>query len=232
MANIVHHGATYEKSEPELHRPCTDYTETRCAMTNDSNTKPDGMTRLESILYPIFGRPTGLLGRLGGRMMAGRKTDTIERVVELLSIRPTDHVLEVGFGPGDGIQIASTVASEGFVAGVDYSRPMVEMAHDRNAAAIETGSVELQYGAAADLPYEDDRFDRAFSINSMQLWPDACAGLEEMRRVLKPGGTIALAFTSHAHQSRDELVSVLSKAGFEDVQIDENDDTLYVISRI
>lgn len=190
-------------------------------MAHDPETTPDDMTLTETILYRMFGRPTGLLGRLGGRVMAGGKTDTIEWVLELLSVQPTDSVLEIGFGPGDGVRLASTAAPEGFVAGVDYSRPMVEMACDRNAAAIETGRVELRYGSAADLPYEDDTFEKAFSINSMQAWPDACGSLREIRRVLKPDGTVALAFTPHANQSRDELMNTLPKAGFDDGQLHE-----------
>lgn len=200
-------------------------------MIPDSESVPDDMTLSETILYRIFGRPTGLLGRLGGRVMAGGKNDMIEWVLALLSVQPTDHVLEVGFGPGDGIQLASTAASDGFVAGVDYSRPMVEMARDRNSSRIQEERVELRYGSATDIPYENGTFDTAFSINSMQVWPDARAGLTEIQRVLKPGGRVALGFTPHAHQSRTELMETLSEAGFEDVQLHESEHGICAITK-
>lgn len=192
-------------------------------MTHDPETTPDEMTLTEMILYRMFGRPTCLLGRLGGWVMASGKNDMTEWVVELLSIQPTDHVLEIGFGPGDGVRLASTAAPDGFVAGVDYSRPMVEMARDRNAAVIESGRFELRYGSAAEFPYEDSTFEKAFSINSMQAWPDVCAGLREIRRVLTTGGTVALAFTPHANQPRDELMETLHETGFDDGQFHEID---------
>jgi ubiquinone/menaquinone biosynthesis C-methylase UbiE len=42
------------------------------------------------------------------------------------------------------------------------------------------------------LLFEDDTFDKALAINSMQVWADAMAGLREIRRVLKSGGRVAL----------------------------------------
>jgi hypothetical protein len=53
-------------------------------------------------VYSQFHRPAGLLGRVVGWIMANRPSN-IERsrwTVDLLNVQPTDHVLEIGFGPG------------------------------------------------------------------------------------------------------------------------------------
>lgn len=180
-------------------------------------------TITERLLYRAFGRPTGLLGRIGGWILAGGKDEMIEWVVGLLSVQPTDRVIEVGFGPGDGVRLTAETASDGFVAGVDYSEQMVRTARERNAAAIEQGTVNLRYGRASELPFEADSFEKAFSINSMQLWPDVQAGLEELQRVLTPDGTAAFGATPHANQSPEDLTRILTSAGFEAVQIHERD---------
>ncbi|QLG28871.1 methyltransferase domain-containing protein [Halorarum halophilum] len=178
----------------------------------------------EALLYRTFGRPRGLLGRLGGRLMTGRdKREMAEWVLSGLAVEPTDRVLEVGFGPGIGIQTAADAAPEGLVAGVDYSREMVEMARTRNAEAVDAGRVDLRYGPADDLPFDDAAFNAAFSINSMQVWPDAAAGLQEIRRVLHPGGRLALGFTPIAGQSSGELRPLLERAGFDDVRVEEGE---------
>ena len=172
----------------------------------------------------MFGRPRGIAGRIGGRLMTGQdKRKMAEWVLSEVAIQPSDRILEVGFGPGLGIQAALAVATDGFVAGIDYSHEMVELARKRNAEAVETGRVNLRYGSAEDIPFENAVFDTVFSINSMQVWPDAAAGLREMRRVLKSSRQVALAFTPIADQSRDELQPLLSRVGFSDIQIGERE---------
>lgn len=170
----------------------------------------------------MFGRPRGIAGRIGGQLMMGQdKRKMAEWVLSKVTIKPSDRILEVGFGPGLGIQAASAITTDGFVAGIDYSHEMVELARKQNAKAVETGRVNLRYGSAEDIPFENAVFDTVFSINSMQVWSDAVAGLWEMRRVLKSSGQVALAFTPIADQSRDELRPLLSQVGFSDIQIEK-----------
>src|SRR5262245_7776189 len=99
---------------------------------------------LQSLSMRAFGRPKGVLGKLGGVIMAWTNRAIAARVVELLNIQPSDRVLEVGFGPGVGIQLLAEKATSGEVAGIDCSEEMVEQATARNAAAVEHGRVELQ----------------------------------------------------------------------------------------
>jgi ubiquinone/menaquinone biosynthesis C-methylase UbiE len=46
--------------------------------------------------------------------------------------------------------------------------------------------IDLQPGSVEQLPYANDIFDKAMTINSLHIWPDAIDGLQEIRRVLKP----------------------------------------------
>lgn len=176
------------------------------------------MGLLGRIADRMFGRPSGYLGRIGGRIMERTNADVAAAVVDELDLAPTDSVLEVGFGPGVGIELAAETAVDGFVAGVDPSATMVERTTRRNRAAIEAGTVDLRYGTATDLPFADATFDAAFSINSLHLWGDPRAGLAEIARVLKPGGTVAVTLTSRADRPEEPLESLLRAAGFEDVR--------------
>jgi len=69
------------------------------------------------------------------------------------------------------------------------------------------------------LPFEDNMFDVALAITSMQVWPDVAAGLQEIRRVLKTGGRIALGFTPYSGQSRAGLTGILSAADFAEARL-------------
>lgn len=179
----------------------------------------------------MFGRPRGMVGRIGGRLMTGQeKRDMAEWVFSEVGVASSDHILEVGFGAGLGIEVAVDATPEGFVAGIDYSQEMVEMARERNATAVETNHVDLRYGSVDDIPSEDAVFDMVFSINSMQVWPDAVAGLREIRRILKPGGQVALAFTPIAGQPSDELSVLLSRAGFGSIRIEDREGKICAIT--
>jgi ubiquinone/menaquinone biosynthesis C-methylase UbiE len=111
----------------------------------------------------------------------------------------------------------------GYVAGVDPSKEMVEQAGARNAEAVASGRVDLQLGSAESLPFAADTFDKAMAINSLQIWPDAIAGLREVWRVLRPAGTIALGFTRHSGQQKAGLDEMLAAAGFTDVRLVERE---------
>jgi ubiquinone/menaquinone biosynthesis C-methylase UbiE len=181
------------------------------------------MSVTRNILLHMFGRPRGLLGRLGGIIMAHTNEDCGAWVADLLEIGPNDSVLEVGFGPGVIIQRLSKLASAGHVAGIDLSQEMVEQARARNAAAIESGRVDLRRGSVESLPFDDDAFDKALAVNSMQVWPDPAGGLREMRRVMKPGAKVALGFTPYSGQPNKGLTEMLTAAGFQQANVVERD---------
>ena len=180
------------------------------------------MSFARNILMRMFGRPEGILGRLGGRIMARSNRDCAAWVVGQLGIRERDNILEIGFGPGVAIALLAETPA-GHIAGVDQSVEMVEQATARNAETIAHGRVSLQRGSVERLRFADGTFDRALAINSMQTWPDAIGGLREVHRVLKPGGALALGFTRHSGQSKGRLAETLLSAGFTAVSVLEHD---------
>ena len=177
------------------------------------------MSMVRGLFMRAFGRPTGVLGKLGGRIMARSNHACAAWVIERLGVQPTDRVLEVGFGPGMGIQILAGRTTAGQVDGVDPSPEMIAQASARNDDAIKGGRVVLQRGSVESLPFDDSTFDKALAINSMQAWPDARPGLREIQRVLKHGGNVALGFTVNSGQSKEGVAELLTAAGFAQARI-------------
>jgi hypothetical protein len=101
-----------------------------------------------NLLINMFGRPSGIIGRLGGVIMARMNADSGVWVAGLLEVTPNDAVLEIGFEPGVIIQCPSTLVSTGHVSGIDPSPEMLEQARARNAIAIKEGRVDLRSAAA------------------------------------------------------------------------------------
>ena len=176
----------------------------------------------EYVMEPMFCLPQGMLGRFGGRLMS------LDRflpawVLDLLDVDPSDSVLEVGSGPGVGLELAAARAHAGRVVGVDPSEAMLEMAHRRNRARIEVGRVELRLGTVDKLPFEDATFDKAMAMNSLHLWSKPVAGLTEVRRTLRPGGRIAVAITRFSYASPDKFEPYLIDSGFADIGVHTSD---------
>jgi ubiquinone/menaquinone biosynthesis C-methylase UbiE len=169
-----------------------------------------------------FGNPTGWLGDLVGRVMATSNASRSRWVLSLLGIEPQHHVLEVGFGPGMDIERTAAIATEGIVAGIDHSPTMLRMASERNARSITEGRVHLEIASATRLPFDGGSFDRIFSINCVQFWPDLASGIVEARRVLRPGGRLAIAIQPRKRGAtpadtlswRDRLEAAMRAAGF------------------
>ncbi|WP_324716670.1 class I SAM-dependent methyltransferase [Carboxydochorda subterranea] len=173
-----------------------------------------------------FGRPSGLAGRLVGALMAHSNRELNAWTVELLGVKDGERVLEVGFGPGIGVEHLARTSRAAFIAGVDHSPLMVQQARRRNAAFVQEGRVELRWASVSALPFGDSSFDKAFCVNSIQFWPDPQDNLREVQRVLRPGGLVAVTLQPRWAEAEStvagvgqQLVALVAGAGFADVRL-------------
>lgn len=112
----------------------------------------------------------------------------VPALVELLSLRPGQSVLDVACGTGSVTRhILGQVGSEGHVVGLDVNSTMLEMA---NRIAPE---IEWREGNVLELPFPEGEFDAVVCQQGLQFFPDKPKALREMHRVLDPNGTLALA---------------------------------------
>jgi SAM-dependent methyltransferase len=175
-----------------------------------------------------FGRPTGVAGALAGWVMAHRSSNRRRNawVVSMLDVRSRDRVLEVGFGPGIAIQHLSRLARDGVVCGIDHSEVMLRQARRRNAAAVRAGRVDLRLASVERLPTFDAPFDKIVAVNVIGMWPRPVERLRELRRLLRPGGKIAIAMQPRAPGASDEtsakrgaeIAAQLAAAGFSQIR--------------
>ena len=185
---------------------------------------------LRPLLRAQFGQPSGLFGEIAGRLMARDKSNA-ERTrwtLALLEIKPTDRVMEIGFGPGLAIELASQSASSGLIVGLDHSEVMLRHAARRNRRAVRDGRVQLQLSSAEDLPAFELPFDKIFSINSIHFWKDPLQSITRLRSMLKPGGVLALTIQPRSRNATpestkvigEELMQKLRLAGFTDCRLE------------
>jgi ubiquinone/menaquinone biosynthesis C-methylase UbiE len=191
-----------------------------------------GKTRqaIRRFLRDQFGRPSGLVGSLFGKIMALRPSNKErgEWTISLLQIKPNDRLLEIGFGPGFAIERAFKTASPAFIAGVDHSDVMVRQAGARNAEALRAGKLELHLGSASQLPKFKEKFDKIYTINSIHFWTEPVECLKNMRAMLKPGGLMAVTLQPRSQAANDdvakeiggEVAKNLERAGFTQIRLE------------
>lgn len=153
---------------------------------------------------------------------------TIERLV----LSADDRLLEVGFGSGYLLERVLTSGSCAFAAGVELSGEMMRLGRRRFRRFIEAGRADIRPGEIESLPFGDAEFTKLCSVNTLYFWRDPACALAECRRVLKPGGRIALCFNAKADLTAflgdasgftmyelPEVEGMLAKAGFDHIEV-------------
>lgn len=124
----------------------------------------------DAVTAPVFG---GFFGRVA---------------TEVAELAPQARVLEVGSGPGRLAARLAELAPGVQITGVDISPEMVERANSLAANSGVAERVEFRAGDVASLPFPDASFDAVVSTFSLHHWQRPAKGLEEIYRVLRPGG--------------------------------------------
>jgi ubiquinone/menaquinone biosynthesis C-methylase UbiE len=86
---------------------------------------------------------------------------------EQLLLQENDHVLEIGFGTGKLIFEMAKRVNKGLIEGIDLSETMVAIAEKRNKNYLAQGRVIIRQGDFEETAYNDNRFDKICSANTM-----------------------------------------------------------------
>ena len=124
-------------------------------------------------------------------ILVGGLTHHSARIFPSLNLREGERALDVGCGFGDtAIQLAQRVGPTGSVLGIDCCKAFLETAR-KDAAAAGVDNVQFIEGDAQFHPFEPE-YDFCFSRFGTQFFENPVVGLKNMRRSLKPGGTMTM----------------------------------------
>jgi SAM-dependent methyltransferase len=150
---------------------------------------PGQRLMLSGVLAQIYER---LWRPLGGRLLMGAMgpsmRDEHRIALEMLALSPGDRVLDVACGPGNFTRVFASAASGGLVVGVDAAPAMLALA----VRDTEQANVAYVRGDACALPFRDGSFDAVCCFAALYLIERPMRALDEIARVLAPGGRVAL----------------------------------------
>ena len=124
-----------------------------------------------------------------------------------IEFAPDDKILDIGCGSGWLCGLLSDKVPRGQVVGLDVADEMVRRARQRHA---DHPRLMFLIAGAEDIPWDDNFFNKAVSIESAYYWPDPAQAFREIFRVLQPSGTLYLLINLYkenvySHQWRDKL---------------------------
>jgi SAM-dependent methyltransferase len=184
-------------------------------------------------------KPTKWVGRLFLWIMNISHSGVTDWGLKHVQIEEYFTILDVGCGGGRTIEKLAGLAAKGMVYEVDYARGSVAASRGRNAQFIDTGRVEIEEASVSQLPFPENKFNLVTAVETQYYWPDLVKDMQEIRRVLKPGGTLIVIAESYkkgandwlhgpamkllrsANLGVDEHRQLFSTAGYTDIEIFE-----------
>jgi ubiquinone/menaquinone biosynthesis C-methylase UbiE len=113
------------------------------------------------------------------------------RFLAFIDLRPGQRVLDVACGTGIVARLAAPpLGLGGSIVGIDLNEKMLEVA--RACTPVSGASVEWRLGDVESLPQPDADFDVVLCQQGLQYFPDKTRAVREMRRVLRPGGSLGI----------------------------------------
>jgi ubiquinone/menaquinone biosynthesis C-methylase UbiE len=122
-----------------------------------------------------------------GDEMEAHHSDIAEQTIALMRINPADRILDLGCGTGWASRRLARIATAGEITGIDVADEMLRRAEQ---ASQGIGNVRYLWGSAEKIPATDNSFDKVLSIESFYYYADQGKSLDELRRVMKPGGRL------------------------------------------
>lgn len=122
-----------------------------------------------------------------GDEMEDHHSDITNQTLELMDLQAADRVLDLGCGTGWASRRMAHIVSDGEVVGLDVADEML-----RRAERASAGMSNLRYvwGSAEKIPAPDQHFTKILSVESFYYYADQGKVLDELRRVLAPGGKL------------------------------------------
>ena len=188
-------------------------------LTDRSARRPSGPVARAVYRDPLYHRPN------------------FRAILDTLALRSDDYLFE--FGCGGGALLQEALRSGCRAAAVDHSEEMVGVAREENRDAIAAGRLEVVHAGDERIPFPDSVFTCAAMTGVFAFLPDPVSTMVEIRRVLVPGGRLAV-FTSSRElrgtpaapepiagrlrfYEEEELARIGREAGFVDVRVERPD---------
>ncbi len=138
--------------------------------------------------------PRGANGIKTAEKMQLNNRGMTEAAIKALELKEHEQVLEIG--PGNAAHVSFLLQQQPGIrySGAEISSTLIREATKINHQFLAKGQAGFQLSTPNALPYKDAAFDKIFSVNTLYFWANPIRFMQEITRVLKPGGKLVLCF--------------------------------------
>ncbi len=187
--------------------------------------------RLLNNFFSNCAHPQGRMGRVVLRFMNIGHAPLTKWGLSLIGFRDGWTMLDIGCGGGATLKRLLERSRDGRAYGIDTSEESVAKSREVNAEELGKRVFVCQ-GSVEALPYGDQEFDLVTAVETIYFWPNLPHCLQEVRRVLKPGGRFVVMIEvadadsvwtkvvdGMTAYSPEQLKELLEDAGFTQTEI-------------
>lgn len=161
-----------------------------------------------------------ILGILQLLSMNKRHTPLAEWGRTYVDFDAASSILDIGFGGGENLKVASKLAPKAKLFGIDYSVASVQIATKKNRKLVNNGRLTLTEGSVEQMPYENDSFDLVTAYETIYFW-NIEKGFKEVYRVLKEDGTFAIINEAKSEVGMEEHIEAIGFRVYTEEEIRE-----------
>ena len=165
--------------------------------------------------------PQGPVGSIMLRIMNAAHSGMMNWALAKLTLKEEAVVLDIGTGGGKTLQQLSPRVPRGKLYGIDYAEQAVTNTIRVNRKDVDAGKISVQQANVEVIPHPDNRFDLITAFQTHYFWPNLPRSMQEIHRVLRPGGTFLLVaelykikYHMTAYKSKEEMEELLRTTGF------------------
>lgn len=184
--------------------------------------------KVKAFIDNQYKTPTGLIGAyIGEKMISQHKPETFW-TIGLLDLQPGENILELGCGAGYAMKLILEKNTAGKVVGLDLSPAVIRSAAIRNKKALQDEKAFLVQGDVKSLAFQEEHFEKVFSIHTIYFWDELAATVRGIFSVLKPGGSCIITLCNGKNEEKweginsmihDQFIPLMKDNGFIEVAL-------------
>lgn len=142
-----------------------------------------------------FRQPAGLGGKIISAIMEKGNSVAYEKLLKKHYSFSGGKILEIGYGPGYGINLISENDEKSRIDGIDFSGLMYKKCFKRYKRLVDEGKLNLYLGDFLTYDFGENKYDRIFSVNVIYFWEELVNPFKKIHSLLKNDGVFCFYFS-------------------------------------